>query len=118
MKNFILGALLLSFFYSTTAIADHIPNMPPLSEEYHWQQMPVICGSAKVMVEKMKNRNMMPVEISVGKRNAQPDGEVVFAVMFFVGQNGERASLMSVPNTDETCLIYISFDAKGTSPGS
>ena len=107
MKNFILGALLLSFFYSTTAIADHIPNMPPLSEEYHWQQMPVICGSAKVMVEKMKNRNMMPVEISV-----------VFAVMFFVGHNGERASLMSVPNTDETCLIYISFDAKGTSPGS
>ena len=118
MKNFIVGAILLLFFYSSSALADHIPNMPPLDEEYHWQQMPVICGSAKVMVEKMKNRNMMPVEISVGKRNAVPDADVVFAVMFFVGLNGERAALMSVPNTDETCLIYISCDARSANPGS
>ena len=38
--------------------------------------------------------------------------------MFFVGLNGERAALMSVPNTDETCLIYISFDARSANPGS
>lgn len=118
MKNFILGALVLLFFYTTTVKADHIPNMPPLDEEYHWQQMPVICSTAEVMVEKIKRRNMIPVEISLGKRNAMPDGEIVFAVMFFVGQNNERAALMSVPNTDETCLIYITFDARSANPGS
>ena len=118
MKNFFVGAVMLLFFYSPSAKADHIPNMPPIEEPYHWNHMPVICASSQAILEKVKALNMTPVEISFGRRGANPDGEIVFAVMMFIGPNNERAVITSIPNSNDACLVYISFDAKGTNQGS
>ena len=46
-----------------------------------------------------------------------PDGEIVFAVMMFIGPNSERAVVTSIPSEDEACLVYISFDAKSNNSG-
>lgn len=117
MKNLFVGALMLLFLWSPTSRADHIPNMPPLDEPFHWMHMPVICAPAEAILEKLKGLNMTPVEISFGRRGATPDGEIVFAVMMFIGPDSERAVVTSIPSQPEACLAYISFDAKSNNSG-
>ena len=46
------------------------------------------------------------VEISLGKRGAQANGDVVFAIMQFVGDNNERAVTGRYPN-DPRRVCYI-----------
>jgi len=109
---------MLLFFWSPTSRADHIPNLPPIDEPFHWMNMPVICAQSDAILERVKSLNMVPVEISFGKRGAVQDGEIVFAVMMFIGPNNERAVVTSIPNSQEACLVYISFDARSNNPGS
>ena len=118
MKNLFVGALMLLFLWSPTIRADHIPNLPPIDEPFHWMNMPVICAPGEAILERLKGQNMTPVEISFGRRGAMPDGEIVFAVMMFIGPNSERAVVTSIPNSQDACLVYISFDAKSNNPGS
>ena len=109
---------MLLFLWSPTIRADHIPNLPPIDEPFHWMNMPVICAPGEPILERLKGQNMTPVEISFGRRGAMPDGEIVFAVMMFIGPNSERAVVTSIPNSQDACLVYISFDAKSNNPGS
>lgn len=109
---------MLLFLWSPTIRADHIPNLPPIDEPFHWMNMPVICAPGEAILERLKGQNMTPVEISFGRRGAMPDGEIVFAVMMFIGPNSERAVVTSIPNSQDACLVYISFDAKSNNPGS
>lgn len=118
MKNLFVGALMLLFLWSPTIRADHIANLPPIDEPFHWMNMPVICAPGEAILERLKGQNMTPVEISFGRRGAMPDGEIVFAVMMFIGPNSERAVVTSIPNSQDACLVYISFDAKSNNPGS
>ena len=109
---------------STFCVCRHVDLMPTVHKFWwphqfdHWHHMPVICASSEAILEKVKALNMTPVEISFGRRGANPNGDIVFAVMMFIGPNNERAVITSIPNSKDACLVYISFDAKGTNQGS
>ena len=113
MKSILLGAFMLLFFYVPTQ-ADHA-RLPELSEPFRWQDVPVVCGPHQAILDKVQiQHGLKLVEISFGKRGAQSNGDVVFAIMQFVGDNNERAVIMSLPNDPMACVLYISFDAQGT----
>ena len=113
MKSILLGAFMLLFFYVPTK-ADHT-RLPELAEPFRWQDVPVVCGPHQAILDKVQiQHGLKLVEISFGKRGAQSNGDVVFAIMQFVGDNNERAVIMSLPNDPMACVLYISFDAQGT----
>ena len=112
MKSILLGAFMLLFFYVPSK-ATHL--LPDLGDPFRWQDVPVVCGPQQDVFDKVtKQHGLTLVEISFGKRGAKPDGDVVFAVLQFVGDNNERAVIMSLPNDLNACILYISFDAQTT----
>lgn len=113
MKSILLGAFMLLFFYVPSK-ANHVP-LPELEPPYSWQEVPVVCGPHQAIIDKVeKQHRLKMVEISFGRRGAKPDADVVFAIIQYVGDNNERAVVMSLPNDPMACVLYISFDAQGT----
>lgn len=105
---------MLLFFYVPSK-AENL-QLPRLEAPLNWQEIPVICGPQQSIIDKMESQGLRPVEISFGRRGAQPDADVVFAIIQYVGDNNERAVVMSLPNDPTACAIYISFNAQSITP--
>ena len=45
------------------------------------------------------------------KKGANPDGEVVFMVLYYVNKEGtSTAAVLTMPNDPSACVLYISYD--------
>ena len=49
--------------------------------------------------------------MSVGRANAQPDGEPAYIVTYYMSKDGKQSiSAVTSPSGTETCMLYRSFD--------
>ena len=113
MKKLILTtliALILSVI-PTSAEHRHRTALPQLEEGFNWNEVPVICGSHEAIMDKMERLNMNLLHASFGKKGANPDGDVVFMVLYYANQQGtSTAAVLTMPNDPTACLLFVTFD--------
>lgn len=122
MKNFIWGMLIAVFLLNFSITAEETsetpeipktPNvtLPALTPGYHWQKLPMICAEGGKIINDLTEKGFVPVNMSLGRKGADPEGEPVFLITYFVGQNlSSTAATMNIPVSEDTCLLFLTHD--------
>lgn len=111
MKKLILTTLIALILSIIPTSADHRPALPQLEEGFNWNEVPVICGTHEAIMQKMERLNMNLLHASFGKKGANPDGDVVFMVLYYANQQGtSTAAVLTMPNDPTACLLFVTFD--------
>ena len=111
MKKLFLATVLVYFLSSISLSADHRGTLPPVGEPFNWNEVPVVCGPHQAVMDKMERMNLHLLHASFGKKGANPDGEVVFMVLYYVNNEGtSTAAVLTMPNDPSACVLYISYD--------
>ncbi len=108
---------------STFAVAEHegVTPMPNIPEDYtpapnignqlYWLQMPVICGTSENVLAYLKKNDFTLVNVSVGRERANPEGEPVFIVQYYVDHTYKQSIVvMTTMSGLESCMLYKTFD--------
>ena len=101
MKKLILGLLL----FCGIATADE------KTYEFYIEHLPAVCGSHEEVLRYADDRSLIQLNYSLGRENSVPDGEPVFFVTYWVNEEvTQTMATINVPDSDQTCILYISFD--------
>ena len=116
-----VGAILLTM--STFAVAEHeganpMPDIPKdyqpapeVGNQLYWLQMPVICGTSENVLAYLKKNDFTLVNVSVGRERANPEGEPVFIVQYYVDHTYKQSIVvMTTMSGLESCMLYKTFD--------
>jgi len=128
MLNKIIGAMVgaILITMSTFAVAEHenenllgpMPNIPKdytpapnIGNQLYWLQMPVICGTSENVLAYLKKNDFTLVNVSVGRERANPEGEPVFIVQYYVDHTYKQSIVvMTTMSGLESCMLYKTFD--------
>ena len=111
MKKLILTTLIALILSIIPTSADHRPALPQLEQGFNWNEVPVICGTHDAIMDKMARLKLDLLHVSFGKKSAQPDGEVVFMVLYYANTQGTTtAAVLAMPNDPTACLLFVTFD--------
>ena len=104
-------AILIACF-STLAFAEDFDSP---RYEFQWQSVPVICGTTSEVQRYLDNNDFELEYVSVGREGAKADGAPAYWVAFYMNTNRtESISAITSPSGNETCMLYRSFDLRGT----
>jgi hypothetical protein len=104
---------LLAILFSTTVIAKEI-------EDYNFDitQIPVICGTNESVNEFLTDEGLTAKSLSLGKEGGDENGLPVFLITHYENlEKSKSAATVQVPNSDEVCILYYTFDLIDTSKG-
>ena len=110
MKKLFLATVLVYFLSSLSLSADHRGQLPTLEAPFNWNEVPVICGPHQAVIDKMERLGLYPLHASLGKKGADPNGEPVFMVLYYVNNEGtSTAAVLTMPNDPTACVLSVSY---------
>ena len=78
---------------------------------FWWEQLPAVCSTSEEIKRWANDKNMVPVNVSVGKENGSPDGKIVYIVIYWINDTGETFASVSTPDDPgQTCILFRTFD--------
>ena len=122
MKNKILDNLpilflSLVFLFAMTLVWNHAKAEDKLGEDdipssYNLQFMsyPMMCGLPEDVDRYIKDKEFTPINVSFGKESAKEDGNIVFAVTYYINDKHQTLAVAESPNDPFKCMIYHTFD--------
>ena len=118
MYKTVKSIMVALFFMTAVSTADSTPPQTPNKPgDYHWQQIPAICGPEARVLEDLTNQGFVPVNMSLGRENSNPNGEPVFLITYFLKQDMTgTAATITIPTSNDACILYITHDLTFTSP--
>jgi len=104
----LIQSIIISVFLATASYADDVIEMLP---GVWWQQVPAVCVDKEVLYDFAERKGLQPLNRSYGKSGGQADGEIVYAVTYWVNiDNDESMASVQVPGGDYECVLYRTFD--------
>jgi len=114
MQKIIWSTLIALILLTANLNADHETHqspLPKLDPGYAWQNMPMICASGNKIINDLSAKGFVPVNMSLGRRDADPQGEPVFLITYFINQDATAtAATMNIPVSEDTCLLFLTHD--------
>ena len=112
MHKTVMSIMIALFFMTAVSTAEETsPGLPNLDQGFHWQNMPMICASDVVILNRLKEQGFVAVNMSLGKMGADPQGEALFMITYFINQEGtSTAAVMNIPSSNDACLIFLTHD--------
>ena len=116
MKNKILDNLptlflSLVFCFGMTLVYNHAKAEDKIGE-YNLQFMsyPMMCGLPEDVDRYIKDNEFTPINVSFGKESAKEDGNIVFAITYYINDKHQTLAVAETPNDPFKCMIYHTFD--------
>lgn len=75
-------------------------------------EIPIMCGTPKVIESYITDKGFIPVNISVGKQGSKSDGQIVFLITYYINETLETIATVDTPLNAERCIIFHTFDLK------
>ena len=102
MKKLIIIICLL---WATISFADD-------KEQYNLQMMhyPMMCGLPADVDRYIIDNQFTPINVSFGKENANEDGNIVFAITYYINDKHQTLAVAETPNDPYKCMIFHTFD--------
>ena len=114
MKHFILGSIMALFLQATPV--SQAEEAPP---GYTMSQIPVMCASNDQVVMDLDSKGYELLNLSLGRKNADPEKEAVFMVSYYVHPKaGSTVAVMNIPQSTDACIIFITYDLTVTIPAN
>ena len=115
MKNKILDNLpaifvALLFLFGMTLVWNHAKADE--KEEYNLTMMhyPMMCGLPTDVDRYILDNEFTPINVSFGKENANEDGNIVFAITYYINDKHQTLAVAETPNDPYKCMIFHTFD--------
>jgi len=101
MKSIII---ILSLLWSTISYAD--------MEKYDFfgMTMPMMCGLPVVVDKYIEDKGFTAINVSFGKEGAKEDGEIVFAITYYINDKHQTLAVAESPSDPYKCMIFQTFD--------
>jgi len=97
---------LLAILFSTTVFAKEIKDY-----NFGVTQIPIICGINESVNEFLTNEGLSAKSLSLGKEGGDENGLPVFLITQYENlEKSKLAATVQVPNSDEVCILYYTFD--------
>jgi len=96
--------ILICLLWNTTSYAD--------MEKYDLfgMSMPMMCGLPATVDQYIKEKGFTAINISFGKENASKDGDVVFAITYYINDKRQTLAVAESPTDPYKCMIFHTFD--------
>ena len=72
--------------------------------------MPMMCGMPADIDRYIIDNKFTPVTVSFGKENANEDGQIVFAITYYINDKHQTLAVAETPNDPYKCMIFHTFD--------
>jgi|TARA_B110000444_G_scaffold183717_1_gene172704 hypothetical protein len=72
--------------------------------------MPMMCGLPVTVDQYIKDNGFTAINISFGKENAKEDGEIVFAITYYINDKRQTLAVAESPTDPYKCMIFHTFD--------
>ena len=81
-------------------------------EEYELfsMSMPMMCGLPIVVDKYIEDKKFTAINVSFGKEGAKEDGEIVFAITYYINDNRQTLAVAESPVDPYKCMIFQTFD--------
>ena len=76
----------------------------------YMMQYPMMCGSPADVDRYIVDIKFTPINMSFGKENANEDGEIVFAITYYINDKHQTLAVAETPNDPYKCMIFHTFD--------
>ena len=108
MKKIIL---LLTFLLTSFVYADQHEESDIKKYNFYWNNIPVVCAAPEEIDRWAQDKGFMPLSISYGRENGQPDGEIVYIVTYYLQkQTAETFATVSTPKDPDVCIVFRTFN--------
>ena len=96
--------ILICLLWNTTSYAD--------MEKYDLfgMTMPMMCGLPATVDQYIKDKGFIAINVSFGKENAKEDGEIVFAIKYYINDKLQTLAVAENPMDPYKCMIFHTFD--------
>ena len=90
------------------------PERPIYTDgQLYWMSMPVVCGTAKTVIEYIKEHKFILVYVGMGKQNGKDTGTPVYVISEFVTKDMKQSlSVVTTLTMSESCIMFRGFDLK------
>ena len=111
MKKILIA---ISLLLTSFAFADHeSPKQEVEKFNFWWEQVPAVCSTTDEIERWAEFKEFEPVNMSFGRDNGSPDGEIVYIVVYWINKKSETfASVFTPEKPDESCIVFRTFDLK------
>ena len=101
MKKLII---LICLLWNTTSYAD--------MKEYDFfgMTMPMMCGLPVVVDKYIEDKGFTAINVSFGKEGAKEDGEIVFAITYYINDKRQTLAVAEAPTDPYKCMIFQTYD--------
>jgi hypothetical protein len=97
---------LLVILFSTSVFAKELKDY-----NFNISHIPVACATNELITEFLIKEGLNAKTISLGKEGAEENGKPVFLITYYESLDKTKsASAVQVPNSDEVCILYYTFD--------
>ena len=115
MKNKILNNLpiifvCLVFAFGMILIANHAKAEDKSKYNLQMMHYPMMCGLPADVDKYILDNKFTPINISFGKENANENGNIVFAITYYINDKHQTLAVAETPNDPYKCMIFHTFD--------
>ena len=96
--------ILICLLWNTTSYADM------KKYDLFGMTMPMMCGLPVTVDQYIKDNGFTAINISFGKENAKEDGEIVFAITYYINDKRQTLAVAESPTDPYKCMIFHTFD--------
>lgn len=96
----------LTLLWSTISYAD--------IEDYDFftMNMPMLCGLPATVDKYIEDNKFVVINISFGKENANKDGEILFAIKYYINDKFQTIAVAETPTDPSKCIMFVTFDMR------
>ena len=103
MKKLILTICLILF--STISYADTFSKYNLMMMTY-----PMMCGMPAEVDRYIVDNKFTPINVSFGKEGAKEDGDIIFAITYYINDKHQTVAVAEAPNDPFKCIMFHTFD--------
>ena len=74
--------------------------------------MPMLCGTQETIDQYILDNNFTAVNISFGRQNGLTDGDIAFAVKYYINEKHQTLAVAEIPNDPLQCILYLTYNMK------
>jgi len=103
MKKIII---IMALLWATISYAE----TPDSKYNLYMMQYPMMCGLPADVDRYIVDKKFTPINVSFGKENANENGDIVFAITYYINDKHQTLAVAESPNDPYKCMIFHTFD--------
>jgi len=76
----------------------------------YMMQYPMMCGLPDDVDRYIKDNKFTAINVSFGKENANENGDIVFAITYYINDKHQTLAVAETPADPYKCMIFHTFD--------